>query len=84
MQTGETIYLTPYMNILLETSHLRDATPATVSRCAICYIRRETLPEKSMFNSWLLGLPKILEDQQEKIDQYANYFMSQIFENFFH
>ena len=84
LQTGETIYLTQHMNILLETSHLDYATPATISRCAICYIRRETLPEKAALNNYLLNLPSILQDQIERIDQYANYFLSQIFENFFH
>ena len=60
--TGETLYLTPTMNILLETSQLDDCTPATISRCAICYIRRETLPAKAQFNHWLQSLPKILRD----------------------
>ena len=60
--TGETLYLTQYMTILLETSKLNDCTPATISRCAICYIRRETLPPKAQFNHWLSTLPKILKD----------------------
>ena len=84
LQTGETIYLTPHMNVLLEASRLDDCTPATISRCAICYIRRETLPVKATFNHWLSSLPKILEDQQERLDLYANYFISEILENFFH
>lgn len=45
--TGETLYLTQQMNILIETSNLSECTPATISRCAICYIRRETLPAKA-------------------------------------
>lgn len=57
LQTGETIYLTPHMNILLETSHLLYATPATISRVAICYIRREILPAKATFNNYLYSLP---------------------------
>ena len=60
--TGETLYLTQNMNILLETSALDNCTPATISRCAIIYIRRETLPPKSQFNHWLRMLPKILRD----------------------
>ena len=47
LQTGETIYLTPYMNVVLETDRIDFATPATISRVAICYIRRETLPAKA-------------------------------------
>ena len=45
--TGETLYLTQQMNIILETSDLTSCSPATISRCAICYIRRETLPPKA-------------------------------------
>ena len=78
--TGETIYLTPQMNILLETSDLDDCSPATISRCAIIYVRRETLPSKAFFNSWLRTLPKILRDQTEKLDNYVNFFFTQIFE----
>ena len=84
LQTGETIYCTPYMNIILEASRLDFATPATISRCAICYIRRETLPVKAMFNNWLSGLPSILKDQRERLDLYANIFVSEIIEKFFH
>ena len=83
LQTGETIYLTSHMNILLEASRLDHATPATITRCAICYIRRETLPAKAIFNSWLEGLPTILEDQKERLDFHANIFISQILETFF-
>ena len=82
LYTGEMIYLTPYMNIVLETSNLDSCTPATISRCAICYIRRTTLPLKALFNSWLSSLPKILHDQQERLDQYVNFFISEILENF--
>lgn len=79
--TGETLYLTPNMNILLETSELENCPPATISRCAIIYIRRETLPPKSQFNHWLWTLPKILRDQQERLDLLANYFITDIFEH---
>ena len=48
--TGETIYLNDHTNIILETSDLKNCTPATISRCAIIYIRKETLPTKAVFN----------------------------------
>ena len=60
--TGETLYLTDRINVILEAAGLDDCTPATISRCAICYIRRETLPAKAQFNHWLQTLPKILKD----------------------
>ena len=78
--TGETIYLTAQMTVLLETSGLDDCSPATISRCAIVYVRRESLPSKAFFNAWLRSLPKILRDQTEKLDNYANYFLAEIFE----
>ena len=68
------------MNILLETSDLDDCSPATISRCAIIYVRRETLPSKAFFNTWLRSLPRILRDQTEKLDNYVNFFFPQIFE----
>ena len=80
--TGETLYLTNVMNVVLEASRLDDCTPATISRCGICYIRKETLPAKAQFNHWLQCLPKILKDQQERLDLYANYFITDIFQNF--
>ena len=70
------------MNLVLETSNLDACTPATISRCAICYIKRATLPLKAQFNNWLSSLPRVLHDQQERLDQYVNYFMSEIFETF--
>ena len=78
--TGETIYLTPKTNIILETSALDDCSPATISRCAIIYVRRETLPSKAILNSWLKTLPKFLRELTERIDNYVNFFFPQIFE----
>lgn len=80
--TGETIYLTPVMNVLLEASNLIHCTPATISRCAICYVRRETLPAKAQFNHWLSSLPAVLWDQRSRIDMYVNYFVTEIFVRF--
>ena len=67
------------MNVLLETADLDDCSPATISRCAIIYFRRESLPSKAFFNTWLRGLPKPLRDQAEKLDNYVNYFFAEIF-----
>lgn len=35
--TGEVIYLSPQVKVLLETADLKNCSPATVSRCAIIY-----------------------------------------------
>ena len=80
--TGETIYLTPQMNVILECSDLVECSPATISRCAIIYMRRETLPVKAHFNLWLKSLPKILKEKCFNIDSYVNYFFPDIFEKF--
>ena len=39
--TGEVIYLTAAMRVLLETADLTNCSPATVSRVAIVYFPRE-------------------------------------------
>jgi dynein heavy chain len=45
--TGETIYLTPQMGIILETADLAETSPATISRCAIVYVKSMSLPIKA-------------------------------------
>ena len=51
--TGEAIYLTPNMNIILECSDLSECSPATITRCAVVYMRKESFPVKAHFNKWL-------------------------------
>ena len=80
--TGESIYLTPEMGLILETADLADTSPATISRCAIVYVKSKSLPIKAKFNKWLRTLPSVLKDQTERIDVFVNYFMSEIFEKF--
>ena len=60
--TGEVIYLHDNVKVLIETADLNNTSPATVSRCAIIYFAREQLPLKVHFNTWLMNLPKILND----------------------
>lgn len=62
LSTGESIYLTPQMTVVLETADLTETSPATISRCAVCYFRLESLPLKAQFNTWLSNLPVILKD----------------------
>lgn len=51
--TGEVIYLTENIKVLLETADLLNCSPATISRCAIIYFPKESLPIKAGFNQWL-------------------------------
>ena len=82
--TGETIYLTPHMNVILECSNLNECSPATITRCAVVYMRKESLPIKAHINRWLKELPAILNDPTvnkggiEKLDNYVNYFFTEI------
>lgn len=76
--TGEVITLTDKVIIMLETSELSNCSPATISRCAIVYFTKESLPQKAIFNTWLNGLPEILHDQRPRIDKFFNYFMKPI------
>ena len=78
--TGEVIYMTDRVKILIETADLTNTSPATISRCAIIYCAKEQLPNKSIFNSWLISLPPILQDQKRRLDQFFNFFMRHIFQ----
>ena len=60
--TGEVIYLTDRVKVLLEAADLTNCSPATISRCAIIYFPREQVPLKVHYNSWLLRLPRALAD----------------------
>ena len=70
------------MGLILETADLADTSPATISRCAIVYVKSKSLPIKAKFNKWLRTLPSVLKDQTERIDVFVNFFMSEIFEKF--
>lgn len=41
LNTGETIKLSPSMNILIEAENLSSCTPATISRCGMIYMQEE-------------------------------------------
>jgi dynein heavy chain len=49
----ERIPLTPSMRLLLEISHLKNATPATVSRGGVLFINDSDVGWKAYFDSWL-------------------------------
>lgn len=49
----ERIPLTPEMRMILEVSHLRNATPATVSRGGVLFINDSDVGWKPYFESWL-------------------------------
>ena len=80
--TGEVIYLSERVRVILETADLANCSPATVSRCAIVYFPREQLSIKAFFNTWLMRLPAILWDQRQRLDDYFNFFIPGVIKNF--
>lgn len=80
--TGEVIYLTPQVKVLLESADLKNCSPATVSRCAIIYFQIEQMMIKAHFNQWLVKLPTILKDQQRRLDMFFNFFMERLLPKF--
>lgn len=60
----ERIPLTPEMRMFLEVSHLKNATPATVSRGGVLFINDTDIGWKPFFESWMSKFKK-------KGDEYA-------------
>jgi hypothetical protein len=76
LPNGESVKMSDGMCILLETDHLRNVTPATVSRCGLVFLhRRETCDSKAIFNQWLRRLPRNLAEYAKDVDSIANYLM---------
>ncbi|XP_016391609.1 dynein heavy chain 11, axonemal-like, partial [Sinocyclocheilus rhinocerous] len=53
LANNERIPLTPSMRLLFEISHLKHATPATVSRAGILYINPQELSWNLYVTSWI-------------------------------
>jgi dynein heavy chain len=49
----ERIPMTPEMRLVLEVSHLKNATPATVSRGGVLYVNDTDIGWKPYYDSWL-------------------------------
>lgn len=76
LPNGESIKMSEGMCVLLETDHLRNVTPATVSRCGLVYLHRiETCNPKAIFNQWLRRLPGNLAEYTEDLECATNYLM---------
>jgi len=76
LPNGESVKMSDGMCILLETDHLRNVTPATVSRCGLVFLhRRETCDSKAIFNQWLRKLPRNLAEYAKDLDCIANFLM---------
>ncbi|XP_006154552.1 dynein heavy chain 11, axonemal [Tupaia chinensis] len=53
LASNERVALTPFMRLLFEISHLRTATPATVSRAGILYVNPQDLGWNPYVASWI-------------------------------
>lgn len=49
---GETIAMTPYMTMMFEVGDLKQASPATVSRCGMVYLTPDQLGWWPLVLSW--------------------------------
>lgn len=76
LPNGESIKMSEGMCVLLETDHMRNVTPATVSRCGLVYLHRdETCNTKALFNRWLRKLPGNLQEYVEDLECSTNFLM---------
>ncbi|XP_071080158.1 dynein axonemal heavy chain 6-like [Haliotis cracherodii] len=62
LASGERISLTPGMRILFEVDNLSQASPATISRCAMVYMDPVDLGWKPFVKTWLQRLPRELPE----------------------
>ncbi|XP_072275197.1 dynein axonemal heavy chain 11-like [Pyxicephalus adspersus] len=80
LASNERISLTPSMRLLFEISHLRAATPATVSRAGILYVNTQDLGWSPHVTSWI----ETRQAQSEKanltilFDKYVPYCLEQV------
>jgi dynein heavy chain len=76
LPNGESIKMSEGMCVLLETDHMRNVTPATVSRCGLVYLHREeTCDPKAIFNQWLRRLPPNLTEYAADLESACNFLM---------
>ncbi|XP_018092353.2 dynein heavy chain 11, axonemal-like [Xenopus laevis] len=80
LASNERISLSPSMRLLFEISHLRAATPATVSRAGILYVNTQDLGWSPYVTSWI----ETHKTQSEKanltilFDKYVPYCLEQV------
>ncbi len=76
--------MTGMMTIIIEAEDLSNCTPATISRCAMIYMKDDIIPLKSIINKWIHSLPSSLEECIPEIDNLCNYFIPEILDNYIH
>eukprot|EP00736_Rhodelphis_marinus_P008343 Rmarinus@m.28773 len=69
LANGDTIHLKLGMSILFEVEHLRDATPATVSRCGVVYADSSLVGWPTLVEAWLLHAHPLLKPAVQYITE---------------
>jgi dynein heavy chain len=67
----ERIPLTPPMRLILEVSHLKNATPATVSRGGVLFVNDSDVGWRPFFDSWITKYKKSDDDIADSVFQLA-------------
>jgi len=67
----ERIPLTPPMRLILEVSHLKNATPATVSRGGVLFVNDSDVGWRPYFDSWIMKYKKSEDDIADSAFQLA-------------
>lgn len=75
--SGEIIKLTETMTMMFEVQDLKEASPATVSRCGMVYISPDNLGWEVQTDSWIQKLPNAFRKQgiEELYSQLINLFV---------
>lgn len=59
LSNGEMIKIPDKMNIIFEVEDLKEASPATVSRCGMVFARKDIIEWRTQLNVWIQSLPII-------------------------
>ncbi|CDW77756.1 dynein heavy chain axonemal [Stylonychia lemnae] len=83
LANGESIFMSKYMTLMLETDSLLNTTPATVSRCGLIYLQQSKLIKpKMLFNAWLRSIPNVLKEYEIEIEQQASCLLKEALQVF--
>ena len=61
---GKMINMSPFMSMIFEAQDLKEASPATVSRCGMVYMEPEALGVRVLHDSWIDKLPPAFTAKQ--------------------
>ena len=59
LSNGEIIKIPDRMNVMFEVEDLREASPATISRCGMVFVRKDIVGWRDQLNVWVEELPVI-------------------------